>query len=111
MVIISSRFCPDGVCRNRKIADRLRYYSAFNCRFQGEYLQNLLKLKKFTYFGLKYKNMGSRSSPCQNPALAVLHPIMTCTNGRWDAAPGHYCSQHPSIVKAWTGGLQTEQEI
>jgi len=57
------------------------------------------------------ENMGSRSSPCQNPALAVLHPIMTCTIGRWDAAPGHYCSQHPSIVKAWTGGLQTEQEI
>jgi len=67
---------------------------------------------KYKYI-TKVKNIKTwgAEAPHANPALAVMHPIMTCTNGRWDAAPGHYCSQRPSIVKAWTGGLQTEQEI
>lgn len=40
-----------------------------------------------------------------------MHPIYDLHEyGRWVAAPGHYCSQHPLIVKASAGGLQTGGE-
>jgi hypothetical protein len=58
---------------------------------------------------VKQKNMGSRSSPCtrfsRNASDYDLHE-----NGRWVAAPDHYCSQHPPSVKAGAGGLQTGKE-
>ena len=44
------------------------------------------------------------------PASAVMHLIMTCTNGRWVAAPSLSCSQRPPVVKAQAGGLQSGKE-
>ena len=64
----------------------------------------------------KIKNLQLEIKKHGEPKLPMtrfsrMHPIYDLHEyGRWVAAPGHYCSQHPLYVKAQAGGLQTGGE-
>ena len=68
------------------------------------------KQKIYTLFSEKEKTRRAETLRAI-PATAVSCPIMTCTNGRWVAAPCFSCSQRPPYVKAQAGGLQSGKEV
>ena len=68
------------------------------------------KQKIYNLFSVKIEKTRRAETLRAIPAIAVSRPIMTCTNGRWVAAPCFSCSQRPPYVKAQAGGLQSNQE-